>query len=93
MIRNRIKRYKDHGIGVEGTIILGTDDQDIDYVKRLVDFLLEIELDLAEFTIMTPYLHTPIRASLEKEGPYYLAIIGSDYACDRVVFKPKRYDG
>ena len=30
VIRNRIQRLKDHGIGVEGTIILGTDDQDED---------------------------------------------------------------
>jgi len=27
--------------------------------KRLLDFLLEIELDLAEFTILTPFAHTP----------------------------------
>ena len=53
-IRNRIKRYKDYGIGVEGTIILGLDNHDEDYIKRLVDFLLEINLDLAEFTILTP---------------------------------------
>lgn len=53
-IRNRVKRLKDHGIGVEGTIILGTDDQSEDDIKRLVDFLIEIELDVAEFTIMTP---------------------------------------
>lgn len=88
VIRDRIKRYKDHGIGVEGTIILGTDDQNVDSIKRLVDFLLEVEMDLAEFTIMTPFHHTPIRSSLEKEG----RILNNgfeDYTCDRVVFQPK----
>ena len=88
VIRDRIKRYRDHGIGVEGTIILGTDDQDVDYIKRLVDFLLEEELDLAEFTIMTPFHHTPIRTELEKQG----RILNNgleDYTCDRVVFQPK----
>jgi len=54
-IRGRIKRLQERGIGVEGTIILGTDDQDADYIKRLVDFLQEVELDLAEFTVMTPF--------------------------------------
>ena len=88
MIRNRIKRYKDHGIGVEGTIILGTDNQDIDYIKRLVDFLLELDLDLAEFTILTPFHHTPIRRDLEKQGRI-LSNGLEDYTCDRVTFQPK----
>ena len=88
-IRNRVKRLKDRGIGVEGTIILGTDDHDEDYIKRLVDFLMEIELDLAEFTVLTPFPHTPIRAQLEEEG----RILSNDwnkYTCGDVVFKPAR---
>lgn len=89
VIRNRIKRYRDHGIGVEGTIILGADNQDIDYIKRLVDFLIEVKLDVAEFTIMTPFMHTPIRAQLEKEGRL-LSNNWADYTCDRVVFQPAK---
>ncbi len=89
VIRDRIKRYRDHGIMVEGTILLGTDDQDADYIKRLVDFLLEVKLDLAEFTILTPYLHTPLRARLEKEGRI-LSNNWADYTCDKVAFQPKK---
>ncbi|MDT8391707.1 MAG: cobalamin-dependent protein [Lentisphaeria bacterium] len=88
-IRNRIKRYKDFGIGVEGTIILGTDDHDVDAIKRLVDFLMDVDLDLAEFTIMTPFPHTPIRRDLEKEGRI-LHSDWNDYTCDRCVFKPAK---
>jgi len=89
MIRNRIRRLKDHGIGVEGTIILGTDDHDEDAIKRLVDFLVEINLDVAEFTIMTPFPHSPIRAQMEKEKRI-LSNTWSDYTCDNVVFRPKK---
>ncbi|HNX22294.1 MAG TPA: cobalamin-dependent protein, partial [Bacteroidales bacterium] len=39
-IKERIKKYHDHGIGVEGTILLGLDDQTEDDIKRLIDFLL-----------------------------------------------------
>jgi len=88
-IRNRVKRLKDHGIGVEGTIILGTDDQSEDDIKRLVDFLIEIELDVAEFTIMTPFPHSPVRRQMEKEG----RILSNDwinYTADKVVFQPKQ---
>ncbi|MBE0597578.1 MAG: cobalamin B12-binding domain-containing protein [Desulfuromonadales bacterium] len=89
VIRNRIRRLKEHGIGVEGTILLGTDDQDEDYIKRLVDFLLEVELDVAEFTILTPFPHSPVRTLLEQEG----RLLSSDwrqYSADKVVFQPKK---
>ena len=88
VIRDRIKMLKSHGINIEGTIILGTDDQNEDDIKRLVDFLIENELDMAEFTILTPFPHTPIRAQFEKEGRI-LSNSWSDYTCDKVVFQPK----
>ncbi len=87
-IRKRIKRYHDHGIGVEGTILLGLDEQTEDDIKRLVDFLLEVELDLAEFTILTPFPHTRTRDDLVKEG----RITSSDwdqYTADKVVYQPR----
>jgi radical SAM superfamily enzyme YgiQ (UPF0313 family) len=89
LIRTRIKRLKDHGIGVEGTIILGTDDQDEDDVKRLVDFLMEIQLDVAEFTVLTPFPHSPYREQLEREGRV-LSNNWRDYSADKVVFRPKK---
>jgi radical SAM superfamily enzyme YgiQ (UPF0313 family) len=88
-IRERIRRLKERGIGVEATVILGTDDHDEDAIKRLVDFLLEIKLDVAEFTVMTPFPHSPIREQMEAEGRI-LSNDWSRYTCDKVVFKPKR---
>jgi len=89
VIRERVRNYKEHGIGVEGTIILGTDEHDEDYIKRLVDFLLEIELDIAEFTILTPFPHSAIRETLAAENRI-VSDNWADYTCDRVVFQPKR---
>ena len=89
VIRTRVKRLKDHGIGVEGTILLGTDEQDEDYIKRLIDFLLEIGIDMAEFTILTPFPHSPIRERLEREGRI-LSNNWLDYTADKVVFQPER---
>jgi len=89
VIKDRVKMLKDHGIAIEATVILGTDDHDENYIKRLVDFLIENELDMAEFTILTPFPHTPIRAQFEKEG----RILSNDwgkYTCDDVVFQPRR---
>lgn len=88
MIRDRIKRLKDHGIGVEAAVLLGTDNQDADYIKRLVDFLLEIDIDMAEFSILTPFPHTPVTATYEKEGRI-LHKDWSRYTTAEVVYKPK----
>jgi len=89
VIRDRIRMLQDNGIGVEGTILLGTDDHDADYIKRLVDFLCEVQLDVAEFTILTPFPHTPIREQLEREGRI-LSNNWADYTADKVVFQPKQ---
>ena len=87
-IRERIKRYHDHGIGVEGTILLGLDSHDEDFIKRLIDFLLVIELDLAEFTVLTPFPHTRAWTELNREDRI-LSRDWNDYSADKVVFQPK----
>ncbi len=88
LIRERIKRYHDHGIGVEGTILLGLDNHTEDSIRRLIDFLLEIELDLAEFTVLTPFPHTRAFADLERENRI-LTYDWDKYSADRVVYQPK----
>ena len=89
VIQRRIQRLQEHGIGVEGTILLGTDDQDEDFIRKLIDFLLTIKLDIAEFTILTPFLHTPLRAQLERENRI-LHNRWIEYTTDKVVFQPKQ---
>lgn len=88
-IRERIKRYHDHGIGVEGTILLGLDSHSEDYIKELIDFLLDIELDLAEFTVLTPFPHTKAYKELEQQGRI-LSRDWNDFSADKVVYQPKQ---
>lgn len=88
-IRNRIRRYKDHGIAVEGTILLGLDGQTENDIRRLVDFLLEVELDLAEFTVLTPFPHTRTFDDMHREGRI-LSYDWNDYTADKVVFQPDK---
>lgn len=87
-IKNRIKRYHDYGIGVEGTILLGLDDQTEDDIKRLIDFLLEINLDLAEFTVLTPFPHTKAWTDLTKQKRIF-NYDWNDYNAGQVVYHPK----
>ncbi|MCL2443140.1 MAG: cobalamin-dependent protein [Treponema sp.] len=87
-IRERVKRYHDHGIGVEGTILLGLDNQTEDDIKRLVDFLLEIKLDLAEFTVMTPFPHTKAWDDYMRQGRIFDRN-WNHFNAGQVVFTPK----
>jgi radical SAM superfamily enzyme YgiQ (UPF0313 family) len=87
-IKERIKRYHDHGIGVEGTILLGLDNQTEDDILRLIDFLLEINLDLAEFTVLSPFPHTKAYDDLVRQN----RIFDHDwnhYNAGQVVYHPK----
>ncbi|MEJ2099806.1 MAG: radical SAM protein [Desulfobacterales bacterium] len=89
LIRDRIQRYHDHGIGVEGTILLGLDHHSEDFIKRLVDFLLEIKLDLAEFTVLTPFPHTKAYDDLKNQDRIF-SYDWNDYSADKVVYHPKQ---
>jgi len=87
-IKERIKRYHDHDIAVEGTILLGMDNHDEEYIKRFIDFLLEIDLDLAEFTVLTPFPHTKAYDDMRKQKRV-LSHDWNDYNAGKVVFQPK----
>jgi radical SAM superfamily enzyme YgiQ (UPF0313 family) len=87
-IRNRIKRYHDHGIGVEGTILLGLDHHTENYVKKLIDFIMEIELDIAEFTILTPFPHTRVFDDYQRDGRI-LSYDWDEYTGDKAIIQPK----
>jgi radical SAM superfamily enzyme YgiQ (UPF0313 family) len=88
VIRKRVRQLKDYGIGIEAAVLLGPDNQDVDYIKRLVDFLLEIEIDMSEFSILTPFPHTPVTKQFEEEGRI-LHRDWSRYTTAEVVFQPK----
>jgi len=87
-IKERVKRYHDYGIGVEGTILLGLDNQTEDDIKRLIDFLLEIDLDLAEFTVLAPFPHTKAWTDLKKQNRIF-DNNWDNYNAGQVVYHPK----
>ena len=64
------------------------DDHTEDGIRRLIDFLMEIDLDLAEFTVLTPFPHTQAYADLKRQNRI-LSFDWNDYSADQVVFQPK----
>jgi len=53
-----------------------------------VDFLIEIELDMAEFTVLTPFPHTKAFDDLSREKRIFSSD-WNDYSADKVVYYPK----
>jgi len=86
-IRDRVARLKRHGIGVEATVLLGWDGHTEDSIKELVDFVMDIGVDMAEFTVLTPFPGSRAWDDLEEQGRI-LSRDWNDYTADRVVFRP-----
>jgi radical SAM superfamily enzyme YgiQ (UPF0313 family) len=93
---NRVDRYRsliqkihDQGIGIEGSFIFGSDDDDTSVFRQVVDFCQETKIDAAVFAILTPYPGTRIYEQFSKEN----RILSHDwelYDMGHVVFRPKR---
>jgi radical SAM superfamily enzyme YgiQ (UPF0313 family) len=86
-IRERIARIKRHGIGVEATVLLGWDGHTEDSIRRLLDFVMEIDADMAEFTVLTPFPGSRAWSDLERQGRI-LTRDWNRYTADQVVIRP-----
>ncbi|MHA1270141.1 MAG: B12-binding domain-containing radical SAM protein [Candidatus Helarchaeota archaeon] len=63
-----IKMLHDHGITIFGSMIIGNIGESIDDVKRNIDFCNKMEVDIMQFTPLTPYPGTKLyEEALEKE--------------------------
>lgn len=88
-LRERIRRYHDHGLAVGAFVTLGLDEHGPDSFRRIVDFLQETKVDTAEFNLLTPFPGTPLFARFKSEGRLLHEDWGR-YNTGSVVFRPQR---
>jgi radical SAM superfamily enzyme YgiQ (UPF0313 family) len=82
------KAFRDNGIGILGSFVLGYDGDTPDIFEQLLRFTEEARLEAAIFPILTPYPGTSVRSRLEAEG----RIISNnwrDYDMEHVTFQPR----
>ena len=87
-----IKRIHDHGIGVHGAFILGSDGDRKDVFQRSIEFILDSKIDSASFTILTPLPGTRLYDRLRSEGRLLRTNYPADwkhYDFEEPVFRPK----
>lgn len=83
-----IKRLHDHGMTVQGGIIFGFDEDTPDIFDTTLEKLYDIDMDVLELNILTPYPGTPLFERLDKAGRI-LTRDWSKYNQVEVVYQPK----
>jgi len=84
----RVRLLHDYGIQVNGSFVIGFDEDDRDAFARLADWVEENRLECATFHILTPYPGTPLFERMEAEGRI-LHRDWSQYDTAHAVFRPK----
>ena len=90
--REVIKRIHDHGIGVHGAFICGSDGDKKDVFQRTTEFILHSGIDSATITILTPLPGTRLYSKLRSEGRLLRTNYPQDwkhYDTSEAVFIPK----
>jgi radical SAM superfamily enzyme YgiQ (UPF0313 family) len=86
--KKMIKRIHSYGMTVQGGIIFGFDEDTPEVFDTTLDKMNELDIDVVEINILTPYPGTPLFDRMEKDG----RIITKDWSKYNqidVVFEPK----
>jgi len=67
-IKRAVKTLKDVGIQILGSFILGFPDETLRSAEETIAFAKRLDLDYAQFSILTPYPGTPLYDYADKEG-------------------------
>ncbi len=84
-----VNRLHDNGIAIIGAFMLGLDDDDEGVFERTAEFAEKAQIDVPQFSIVTPLPGTVFYEQLEREG----RIIERDwskYTGNHVCFRPRR---
>ena len=85
-----VKKLHDHGIGIDGSFVFGFDTDDAGVFDRTLEFVLRAKLEVAYFSILTPYPGTRLHQRLAEEGRL-LSQDWSIYDANHVVYRPKTF--
>jgi radical SAM superfamily enzyme YgiQ (UPF0313 family) len=87
--REMIRRVHDHGMAVQGGIIFGFDEDTPDIFETTLEKMIELEIDVVELNILTPYPGTPLFDRLDKDGRIFTKD-WSKYNQVEIVYEPKQ---
>ena len=85
-----VKKIHDYGIGIDGSFVFGFDTDDDGVFDRTLEFIQSAKIEVAYFSILTPYPGTRLHDRLAAEGRV-LTRDWSLYDGNHVVFRPKPF--
>jgi radical SAM superfamily enzyme YgiQ (UPF0313 family) len=85
--KEAIDKLHDVGISVLGAFVLGNDNEDESIFQRTLEFAKKIKIDLAQFSVLTPFPGTNLYNKLIKENRIF-DFNWEKYTCGTPVFKP-----
>jgi radical SAM superfamily enzyme YgiQ (UPF0313 family) len=83
-----VQKIHDHGIGIDGSFVFGFDEDTEAAFDRTLDFVMRAKLEIAYFSILTPYPGTRLHARLAAENRL-LTHDWDYYDANHVVFRPR----
>ncbi len=86
--KKMIKRVHDYGMTIQGGIIFGFDEDTPDVFDITLEKINELEIDVLEINILTPYPGTPLYDRLDKAGRIFTKDWARYNQVD-IVFEPK----
>ncbi|MCK5187955.1 MAG: B12-binding domain-containing radical SAM protein [Deltaproteobacteria bacterium] len=84
-----IRKIHRAGINIVGSFIFGFDDDDVLAFQRTFEFIVENQIDAAQFHILTPFPGTRLFESMKSEKRI-LSQDWSKYTTSEVVFQPRK---
>ncbi|MDE0654312.1 MAG: radical SAM protein [bacterium] len=63
-----VRRLHERGISIMGCFVFGFDGDTPDVFEQTVDFVMDVNIDLPRYAILTPFPSTPLFRQLENEG-------------------------
>jgi radical SAM superfamily enzyme YgiQ (UPF0313 family) len=83
-----VQRIHDHGIGIDASFVLGLDADDESVFDRTLEFVQRAKVEIAYYSILTPYPGTRLHERLTQEDRI-LTRDWSLYDTSHVVYKPR----
>ena len=85
-----VRRIHDHGIGIDASFVFGLDGDDEGVFDRTLEFVERAKVEIAYYSILTPYPGTRLHERLTKEGRI-LTQDWSLYDTSHVVYRPQPF--
>ncbi len=85
-----VQKIHDHGIGIDASFVFGFDTDDESVFDRTLEFVLKARIDVAYFSLLTPYPGTRLHTRL-KEAGRLLTEDWSLYDGSRVLYRPAMF--